>query len=409
MRHEPSRRDTDLKLIKIRQLSSSEAKGSFLLGFIGFFRTFAVALVSPYLGLALYKKGVPLPYVGAVYVLLAVFGALGQIFGGSFSDKYGRRHVMFASQMLSGLSLVAMGALYAYSGYAPFLLATFIQNFFGSSNMAAFNAYVGDLGRDQGELIKGYGLMRVGINIGWAVGPLLGGALIGFLGFSWAWAISGIIVLSSSFFFLLLRAAQRHFSSLSLEAVKDLRYLFWTSPFILIYAFVAQFGLTLTIYETVYRGVPVYLYGSVYLLNGMIVAIFQMPMARMLAKRNIIRWIEYALGLYMLGFFIFSFGGLMYALLGTLVLTFGENILMPLAMTLANMLAKEEKRGTYLGLFGVLSSSSRSLGSLYGSLVLSDFRRGLEVWGLADVLGAASLAYFSLVSRSYFKPRASST
>ncbi|NAY81398.1 MAG: hypothetical protein GU362_00645 [Thaumarchaeota archaeon] len=80
------------------QKEASEDKTSeLLIPFIGLFRTFALALISPYLGLALYRKGLPLPYVGVVYVLLAVIGALGQLFGGAASDKLGRRKVMVFS------------------------------------------------------------------------------------------------------------------------------------------------------------------------------------------------------------------------------------------------------------------------------------------------------------------------
>jgi Major Facilitator Superfamily. len=158
--------------------------------------------------------------------------------------------------------------------------------------------------------------------------------------------------------------------------------------------------LTLTIYETVNMNVPVSLYGLIYLLNGAIVAVFQMPMAKMLYSKNIVRWIEYGIIFYIVGFFVYAFGGLIYALLGTCITTLGENIVSPLSMTFANLLSKEEKRGSYLGVFGMLSSSSRSLGSLYGSFLLSKLTNPFEIWSSADLLGALSIVYFSLINRS---------
>jgi hypothetical protein len=91
---------------------------------------------------------------------------------------------------------------------------------------------------------------------------------------------------------------------------------------------------------------------------------------------------------------------LIYALLGTCITTLGENIVSPLSMTFANLLSKEEKRGSYLGVFGMLSSSSRSLGSLYGSFLLSKLTNPFEIWSSADLLGALSIVYFSLINRS---------
>jgi Arabinose efflux permease len=380
---------------------ASENKTSeLLIPFVGLFRTFAVALISPYLGLALYRKGLPLPYVGIVYVMLAVIGALGQLFGGAASDKLGRRKVMVFSQIGSGFALVLMGMSFLISGYFVFIVMSLFQNFFGSSNMAAFNAYVGELGSDQNGMIRGYSRMRIGINVGWAAGPLIGGVMIGYLGFKNTWIISGLIVLASSVLFLFLKAKQRFYSNLDISTFKDLDYLKKISPFVLIYAFIAQFGLTLTIYETVNMNVPVSLYGLIYLLNGAIVAVFQMPMAKMLYSKNIVRWIEYGIIFYIVGFFVYAFGGLIYALLGTCITTLGENIVSPLSMTFANLLSKEEKRGSYLGVFGMLSSSSRSLGSLYGSFLLSKLTNPFEIWSSADLLGALSIVYFSLINRS---------
>jgi len=380
---------------------ASENKTSeLLIPFVGLFRTFAVALISPYLGLALYRKGLPLPYVGIVYVMLAVIGALGQLFGGAASDKLGRRKVMVFSQIGSGFALVLMGMSFLISGYFVFIVMSLFQNFFGSSNMAAFNAYVGELGSDQNGMIRGYSRMRIGINVGWAAGPLIGGVMIGYLGFKNTWIISGLIVLASSVLFLFLKAKQRFYSNLDISTFKDLDYLKKISPFLLIYAFIAQFGLTLTIYETVNMNVPVSLYGLIYLLNGAIVAVFQMPMAKMLYSKNIVRWIEYGIIFYIVGFFVYAFGGLIYALLGTCITTLGENIVSPLSMTFANLLSKEEKRGSYLGVFGMLSSSSRSLGSLYGSFLLSKLTNPFEIWSSADLLGALSIVYFSLINRS---------
>jgi len=380
---------------------ASENKTSeLLIPFVGLFRTFAVALISPYLGLALYRKGLPLPYVGIVYVMLAVIGALGQLFGGAASDKLGRRKVMIFSQIGSGFALVLMGMSFLISGYFVFIVMSLFQNFFGSSNMAAFNAYVGELGSDQNGMIRGYSRMRIGINVGWAAGPLIGGVMIGYLGFKNTWIISGLIVLASSVLFLFLKAKQRFYSNLDISTFKDLDYLKKISPFVLIYAFIAQFGLTLTIYETVNMNVPVSLYGLIYLLNGAIVAVFQMPMAKMLYSKNIVRWIEYGIIFYIVGFFVYAFGGLIYALLGTCITTLGENIVSPLSMTFANLLSKEEKRGSYLGVFGMLSSSSRSLGSLYGSFLLSKLTNPFEIWSSADLLGALSIVYFSLINRS---------
>jgi len=364
---------------------------------VGTFRTFSISMVSPYVGLVLYRKGMPLLLVGAYYVMLAVTGALGQFFGGMLSDRRGRRYTMVLAQLLNSAALVAMGLSLLIPGYVLISGFGLIQSLFGSATFSAYNTYVGDLGRGQTELIKNYGLMRIGVNLGWAIGPLFGGFAISFLGYSNAFILAGITILASTSLFIGLKESSHAFSGFNLDAIRDSNFVKKISPFFLSYVFIAQFGLTLTIYETTTLGMPLTYLGVLYFVNGAGVVLLQFHIARFLSKRDPIRWLKVGLAFYITGFMVLalmrSYAG---GIVAIFIVTIGENIFSPLAMTVANMLSRPEKRGSYLGAFGMLTSSARSVGSFVGSTAMSFLLMNpVGLWASLDSFGIIAIIALS--------------
>ncbi len=364
----------------------------------GLLRTLSGSLVTPYLGLVLYNRGMPLYQVGAYYVLIALVGSFGSLAGGRASDALGRRSVMFTAQLISGFIISIMGAsLLEFRGYAVFAALAPVQSFAGSASFSTFNTYVGDFTSGRGETIMGYARARIGINLGWAFGPLIGGVLAGVLGFSYAYIISGAALAVSSLYFLsfpnpAIRTAQSYPRA-------SLEYLKLISPFILIYAFIAQFGLTLTVYEVSFAGLPVTFFGLIYLVNGLCVVAFQYPTAKAITKGGFIRWMGAGLTLYAIGFMFYALGGLVMALIGTAVLSMGENIVSPISMSVASLAARRDRRGGYMGAYSMLTSASRSIGSFIGSSLLGSLKSPFMVWPSIDGLGALAWAYFYIVYR----------
>lgn len=372
--------------------------GLFRILLVGTFRTFSISMVSPYLGLVLYRKGMPLLLVGAYYVVLAVTGALGQFFGGMLSDRRGRRNTMVMAQLLNSAALVSMGLSLLIPGYVLISGFGLVQSLFGSATFSAYNTYIGDLGRGQSELIKNYGLMRIGVNLGWALGPLFGGVAISFLGYSNAFILAGITILASSSLFIGLKESSHAFSGFNLTTIRDSNFVKKISPFFLSYVFIAQFGLTLTIYETTTLDMPLTYLGVLYFVNGAGVVLLQYHIARFLSKRDPIRWLKVGLVFYITGFMLLalmrSYAG---GIVAIFVVTIGENIFSPLAMTVANMLSRPEKRGSYLGAFGMLTSSARSVGSFVGSTAMSFLLMNpVGLWASLDSFGVMAIIALSV-------------
>ncbi|MGC8601648.1 MAG: MFS transporter [Thermoprotei archaeon] len=366
---------------------------------LGTFRTFPTALVGPFTGLVLYIRGMPMAYVSLYYALLAALSALGQLTGGLLSDRNGRKRTMLAGQMMSSLFLFIMGIGLMFPGYLLFSIAALVQSFFGSVSFSAYNTYIGDIGVSKEGLVTSYGIARMGINMGWALGPLVGGFLLQTVGYSSTFMLAGILIGAATLLFIGLEEPVKR-ADFDLSALKDGHYVLSILPFVLVFAFIAQFGLTLTVFENAVNKFSFLDLGLFYLVNGLTVVICQYPISRFLAPRDPIKWVNVGLAFYGLSYVMLAFTrGLYGVMLSVFILTIGEDISTPLFMTIANLLARPEKRGSYMGIYGVVSSSARSLGSSIGGALMSRFLYSpLKLWGSVDGMGAISALGTQLVT-----------
>lgn len=114
----------------------------------------------------------------ANYVLInGAVSMLSPFIGGYVADKKGRKVIFVAVQFLGSLFFVACGLLTdTRPELIPVLLicASFLYNMVGPIN----NAMVADITKNQNERRRSYSLIYLGINIGVAIGPILGGFLL---------------------------------------------------------------------------------------------------------------------------------------------------------------------------------------------------------------------------------------
>ena len=113
---------------------------------------------------------------GVAGLIMAVFGigaVMGAYIGGQLSDKLGFYPVQFISLILNGLIFVAMGFMKtpASLGITVFFLS-FAGEAFRPANSAAIAHYSSPENRT-----RSYAIHRLAVNLGWGIGPALGGLL----------------------------------------------------------------------------------------------------------------------------------------------------------------------------------------------------------------------------------------
>src|SRR6266705_7082935 len=136
------------------------------------------SIVIPFLSLYLHgTRGVPMSAVGGVFFIAALTGAVGQIVGGELSDRRGRKFVLVWSQLIRAASFFGFGfAVITRAPFAVFALLTSISAFAGRMFEPPSGAMIADIA-DGSRRAEYYGVLRIGGNLGWALGPALGGFL----------------------------------------------------------------------------------------------------------------------------------------------------------------------------------------------------------------------------------------
>ena len=116
--------------------------------------------------------GIPLSLVGVGLAALAVASVLSGLVSGPLVDLYGRKPLLLLALSGSAASFLAYAFVGGFYGY---LAVSAMAGFTGSAMFdAARNAMVADVAPEDTRA-RAYGLIRVGGNVGWSLGPLAAG------------------------------------------------------------------------------------------------------------------------------------------------------------------------------------------------------------------------------------------
>src|SRR5256712_10772477 len=136
------------------------------------------SIVIPFLSLYLHgERGVPMSLVGGIFFFAALAGAVGQVVGGELTDRLGRKVVIVGSQLARSATFVGFGvAVLVHAPIFWFFLLTALSAFAGRAFEPPSGAMVADIATGSARA-EYYAILRIGGNLGWAIGPAIGGLL----------------------------------------------------------------------------------------------------------------------------------------------------------------------------------------------------------------------------------------
>lgn len=127
--------------------------------------------------------------IGFLYTSGAVAGAIGAPFLGRLADRFGRKRVLLFS--MTGFAIVFTG--YALSrGYLPLLFVQIGEGVSWAAMAAATTALVADLSTQESRG-QAMGIYNMTWNMGWIVGPSMGGLIADHMGFTFTFALCTVI------------------------------------------------------------------------------------------------------------------------------------------------------------------------------------------------------------------------
>lgn len=311
---------------------------------------------------------------GIVMSFYGIGSVLGSYAGGWLTDRKNYYDIMVVSLIMSGLILLAMLVV-----KTPFLLASviflyaFVSDAFRPANSSAIATYSTPENR-----ARSVGLVRLAINLGFSVGPAMGGFIALYLGYKWLFVIDSLTSFAAAAMLIAYLPRQKNekdrhnnpvLNDRSTSAYRDIKYL----VFILL---VTLFGIS---FFQLFASVPQYFsrachysedtIGLLLGLNGMLVVIAEMPLVAALEKKKnnlsfIIAgtiFIPLAFGILVAGQ-----GVLIWAIIYTVLLTIAEMLAFPFMFNYVLSRPPKERQGQYSALysisFGLANIAAPSLG-----------------------------------------------
>ena len=364
---------------------------------VGLVGSMAGSCVWAFVGIwALRRLGAGQGTVGLVFFASAAIAIAAGYFGGHLSDHVGRRPlilVAWACQAGLMLAFLAAGRREALGLGLICLGGLFFQ--LGS---AADQAMVADLVPPERHE-SAYAAVRVASNLGIAIGPPVGGALLA-LG-SWSALFAGGAAVSFLGFLLALRFLPRRGAYAPAEPptrhsfgviVRDRPFLLFVVSAAFAWIVYVSFEVVLPISLVQGHGFAPSTWGFIVVVNPLLVTFFQLRLTERL--RPAPAALKLAIGLPLMGLpFLFlsvvdSVAAVMAMLL---VFVIGEMLWVPTSQAIVAGLAPEDVRGAYMGAFGSTAAVGFALAPLLGLQVRQSFGDA-TMWTLVASLSVVAAA-----------------
>ncbi|MHA7965475.1 MDR family MFS transporter [Paenibacillus sp. CAU 1782] len=318
--------------------------------------------------------------IGAIIGIGSLAGMAGGFVGGFLSDRFGRRVVMLSSLyvwaiVFLGFSLTKNPLVFALLNATNGLCRSFFE--------PVSQALMADL-TEREKRLHIFSLRYLAINIGVAVGPLLG-TLFAAVNGSLPWMITGFfyLVYATTLHVLLIKFGIRSIEGEKKEHVtisqswqviaRDRAFRFFILGGIVSGIGYAQMTSTLSQYVEGQFATGATLFAWLMTANAVVVVAFQMPLSKWAGKYSPLTAIAVGSVCYALGHLGFAFSQSWTMFIVSMVFfTWGEVLTFPAGAIMVDRLAPDHMRGTY---FGAQSFTSLGffLGPLLGGFLLQKF------------------------------------
>lgn len=340
----------------------------------------------------------------AIYGLGSIAGAL---IGGKLSDVLGFYKVQFGALFFGGILFILLGQMETYNSLriCAFVLGM-VNEAFRPANATAIAHYSNKKNRT-----RSFSLVRLAINIGWAVGMAVGGFLasIDYHLLFWVDGCTNIFA-AITLLFILPRVSLEQQKKpqeaviAAANAGTDNKPVTKDTDFMVFLFFVLLFG---TCFFQIFTSVLVYmekelslnesLIGIIMAINGIIIALFEMLIVNKLeGKRPYLYLIALGTVLMAVAFLFLNLplaSGFAVAVIAVLILTISEMVAMPFMNSYYISRSTEKKRGQYAGFYTMAWSAAQVIGSS-GGVLLAQKTGFLHFWWVVACICLVAAAGF---------------
>lgn len=366
------------------------------------------SLTWPFLTIYLRETfGLPLTTITFLISLESVMTVISTILVGPLMDRRGRKPIMVTSAAVSALSFV----LLAIAKTLPAFIAIMVlRGLFTQLYRVGTNTMVTDLTGEENRY-EAFSLTRTSANIGFAVGPAIGG-FIAAISLQTSMTISAVVlgIVTAVTIFgvketlpkkepIEPRARVNALGGYD-KVVKDIPFLlFIVADICVTMGMVNMFNL-LSVYAKENFAVPESQYGFIMTVNALMAVTLQLPVTSVTRKKPEFIMLAVGAGFYALGLSSVALGdSFPDFVVSMVIMTIGELILQPIAMAVVSRFAPADLRGRYMSLFSLTMGAARGIGPLMGGF-LNDYVSPASIWYGAGVMAVVSAMIFMWMHRN---------
>lgn len=344
--------------------------GSMVLPFLGVYMT-------DHLKFSLENTGIVLSFYG-------IGSVLGSWLGGFLTDKFGEYYIQSWSLFLSAPIFIIMPF---FSSVEMMALLIFLQSSISDTFRPANSVAITKYARPE-NLTKAFSLNRMAINLGFSIGPALGGILSG-ISYNFLFIVNGIGAVTAGIIYVIFfRRRNKIFrEKKKLEPTKTIEKTVTKSPYkdypFLLYSFLCavfavcffQFFNTIPLFYKDVAKLDQSTIGFILGYSGFIIVLLEMPLVS-LAERVLKIPQILSIGIIMSGvsYLLLLFGSnIPLLLLSMSILSIAEIWVLPFMSTVTTLRAERGNKGAYMGLNGIAFSFSFIFTPFLGTYVVSHF------------------------------------
>jgi len=369
--------------------------------------TIGTSMIFPFLTIYVSEQlDLPLAEVASLITLNGFVALVASFSAGPVTDRLGRKSIMAASLLGSGLTYFMFARAHTFLAFAVLMA---LRGLFHPAYKVATDAMVSDLIPPH-QRPDAYALMRMSDNVGVAIGPAIGGFLVvSSYGTSFAVAASTLTLFG---ILIALFAHETVPEAVETPAgpagptgygrvVRDRPFMAFVFAFTLFKISSVMLWALAGVYTKQNYGLLESQYGLIPMTNALIVVLFQVTVTK-ITKRFL------PLPVMAVGTFIYAVAVGSMALgqgfwgfwMSFVIMTVGELIIMPTSSTFVANVAPVDMRGRYMGFFSLSQGLGRGVAPLLGGL-LNDNIGPKAIWVGGGLIGAAGSACYAALARAY--------
>ena len=368
-----------------------------------------LSLAMTYLGVYLVEtRGYPAWLYGVICLAANLGQSWAAAWAGNLSDRIGRRPVITTSLFVRAVVIAALGTQITLDAPLWSLAITIVISAMlrGCFEPVAY-ALVADIAPDD-QRIAAFGLQRMGTNLGWAVGPALGGVLTLWLPYGTIFylAAAGMIAAGIVCRGVVDPARRRAAETTDVrgalrEGLADPMLRLILAGTLLCALLETQMFSTLAIYMTDRLHFTKASVGLLYTINGVGVLLLQIPALALINRLGITTVLPWASLLDALGFALIGVGsGFAGLAIAMVALTGAEIMFDPAHQTAIAEIADPAHRGRTFGVVGFVQTLGIAIAPVIGGAlldVLGDHHAAM--WALIACFGLGQAACFTAYVR----------